>query len=244
DPERARRFYGQLLGWSFLGGDDAATGFYTMAQLGGRNVAGMARLRPESPFPPMWSVYLATENADETAGRVRDAGGTGGGPPMDIMEEGRMAYFADPTGAHFGVWQGKRHRGAQVIEEPGAMAWHEVYTRDATRAREFYTRVFGLEARRIDAPGAEYFTLQKGSAVRFGLMQMTEQFPPEIPSLWNTYFAVADVDASLAQVIALGGKQRVPAFDTPYGRMAVVADPFGAAFCLITPSRPLHSVQP
>jgi predicted enzyme related to lactoylglutathione lyase len=123
-----------------------------MAQLGSRNVAGMAKLRGESPFPPMWSVYLAADDADEIARRVGEAGGHVVMPPMDVMEEGRMAYFADPTGAHFGVWQARRHKGAQVVEEPGAMAWHEVYTRDATRARAFYRNVFGLEEQRMQAP--------------------------------------------------------------------------------------------
>ena len=146
-----------------------------------------------------------------------------------------MAYFADPTGAHFGVWQGRKHQGAQLIEEPGSMTWHEVYTRDLAKARQFYTRVFGLEVKRLDAPGIDYWTLQKGTRTVFGSMQMTEQFPPEVPSHWNTYFAVTDTDAAAKKAVALGGKELAPPFDTPYGRMAVIADPSGAAFCVIKP---------
>jgi predicted enzyme related to lactoylglutathione lyase len=238
DLERARRFYGPLLGWSFVGGDDPGTGFYSMGQIDGRNVAGLARLRPGSPFPPMWSVYFSTTNADETARKVVEAGGQIVVPPMDVMDQGRMAYFADPTGAHFGVWQGKQHQGAELVEEPGAMTWHEVYTRDAHSALGFYARVFGLEPRRLESPGIEYWTLQRGPRTVSGLMQMTDQFPPEVPSHWNTYFAVADIEASAQRVTALGGQQVVPPFDTPYGRMIVVADPFGAAFCLIKPKSP------
>jgi predicted enzyme related to lactoylglutathione lyase len=235
DLDKARKFYGELLGWSFVGGDDPNTGFYTMAQLGGRNVAGMAKLQAGSPFPPMWSVYLAVDDANEIARKVTEAGGKVVVPPMDVMEEGRMAYFADPTGAHFGVWQGRKHQGAQVIEETGSMVWHEVYTRDLAKAQPFYMRVFGLEAKRLDAPGIDYWTLQKGGKTVFGSMQMTEQFPPEVPSHWNTYFAVTDSDATAKKAVALGGKVMAPPFDTPYGRMAVLGDPAGAAFCVIQP---------
>jgi len=238
DPGKARKFYGELFGWTFVGGDDPNTGFYTMAQLGGRNVAGLAKLREGSPFPPMWSVYLAVDDADAIARKVTEAGGKIVVPPMDVMEEGRMAYFADPSGGHFGVWQGRKHPGAQVTEEPGAMVWHEVYTRDLAKAKQFYMSVFGLGTKRLDAEGIDYWTLQKGERTVFGAMQMTAQFPPEVPSHWNTYFAVTDTDAAAKKAEALGGTVMAPPFDTPYGRMAVIADPTGAAFCIIKPDRP------
>lgn len=235
DPAAARAFYSELLGWSFDGGTDPNTGFYAMAQVGGRNVAGMAKLRDGSPFPPMWSVYIATDDADATTRAVTDAGGSVVVPPMDVMEEGRMAYFADPSGAHFGVWQGKKHQGAQLVDEPGALCWNEVYTRDLPRARPFYAKVFGLGEKKLDAPDVDYWTLHKGDAIAFGAMQMGPQFPPAVPSHWNTYFAVRDVDASAARLPALGGSLVAPPFDTPYGRMLVAADPHGAAFCLMVP---------
>src|SRR5262249_43594342 len=138
DVNIARKFYGELLGWSFVGGDDPDTGFYTMAQVSGRNVAGIAQIGKPSPFPPAWSVYLATADADRSARKVTEAGGKVLVPPMDVADQGRMAFFADPTGAHFGVWQARNHKGAQLVEEQGAMTWHEVYTRDLPTARDFY----------------------------------------------------------------------------------------------------------
>jgi uncharacterized protein len=237
DLGKAREFYGELLGWSFAGGDDPNTGFYTMAQIDGRNAAGLGKLSEQAPLPPMWSVYFATDDVDDTARKVSEAGGKVVMPPMDVMEEGRMAFFVDPTGAHFGAWQGKRHRGAQVVDEPGAMVWHEVYTRDVKAAREFYMRVFGLETKRLDTPAVEYWTLYHGSKPAGGAMQMPEHLNAQPPH-WNVYFAVRDADASVAQVAALGGKIVSPAFDTPFGRVAFVADPFEAAFCLLQPSRP------
>jgi predicted enzyme related to lactoylglutathione lyase len=236
--DKARAFYGELLGWSYVGGDDARMGFYTTAQRGGRRIAALWKKGPETPGPSAWCIYFGSDDADETARKVTAAGGQVIAAPMDVMEYGRMAIFSDPTGAVFGVWQSKQHTGAQVVNETGAMAWHEVYTRDANKAREFYARVFGLEQRRLEDAKIEYWTLHQGPTTVCGLMQMTDQFPKEVPSHWNTYFAVDDTDAATAKLQQLGGKVFQPAFDTPYGRMSAVADPVGAGFCLIKPSNP------
>lgn len=235
DPPRARSFYSKLLGWSFVGGEDAQTGFYTMAQLGGRNAAGMAQLSEGSPFPPMWSVYFATDSADDTARLVAEAGGQVVVAPMDVMDEGRMAYFADPTGAHFGVWQGKNHQGAQVVEEPGAMVWHEAYTRDGARACDFYGAVFRLEARPVDVPSMKYWTLHLGDTVVAGVMEMNETMPADIPPHWHTYFQVTSADQAVETLREMGGGVIEAPFDTPYGRIAVATDPFGAPFNLLQP---------
>lgn len=132
DLERARCFYGELFGWSF-----EEAGGYLFARLGGRKVSGLVALGPAAKVSPMWSVYLATEDADATSRAAGEAGGRALIGPMDVADQGRMAYFADPTGALFGVWQGRAHLGAEVTGEPGATAWHEVYTRDVGAARGF-----------------------------------------------------------------------------------------------------------
>jgi uncharacterized protein len=237
DLDQARRFYGALLGWSFA----APSGLYVLAQRGGRSVAGLVKLRPATTFPPAWTVYFAADDVDAWAREVRTAGGQVVVPPTDVTDQGRMAYFADPTGAHFGAWQAGAHRGAEVTDEVGAMTWHEVYTRDAARARTFYTGVLGAEAVRLDAPDVEYYTLRRDGRTVCGLMQMTDQFPKEVPSHWNTYFAVGDADAAARSVTSLGGAVLAPPFDTPYGRMLVAADPAGASFCLIVPVSPSQS---
>lgn len=233
DINKARTFYGELLGWSFTGGDDEKMGFYTTGNREGRRVAAMA-VPPDRSEPPAWNIYIGTESADETAKKVAAAGGKTLAPPMDIMDLGRMAYFQDSTGAKFGVWQPKVHTGLQLHGEPGAMAWHEVYTRDSKKALEFYAKVFGLKSEKME--GMDYWTLYAGDHMVGGLMQMGESFPKDEGSHWNTYFAVADTDASEKKLVKLGGKVRQPAFDTPYGRMAAVTDPFGAEFCIIRPA--------
>jgi len=237
NPEAARTFYGALFGWTFdIGGPES--GGYAMAKYEGRNTAGIGGQPPGAQFPPAWSVYFGTSDLDATVAAVKEGGGTLVMGPMDVMEEGRLAFFADPTGAHFGAWQPKRHHGAQLVDEPGAMTWFEVNTRDAAKARDFYSRVFGLEAKKLEGGmPTEYWTLHKGPRTVAGVLQMTKEWEG-VPPHWMTYFAVADLDVAVKRIPELGGTISVPPFATPYGRMAVVTDPAGAAFSIIKLAMP------
>lgn len=232
DPEKARAFYGALFGWTFqIGGPES--GHYSMCQRNGRNAAGIGQMPPGAPFPSTWNVYLAVTSTDESCARIKDKGGAVVMGPMDVMQEGRLAFCADPTGAHFGLWQPKNHHGAGIRDEHGSMTWAEVNTRDAAKAREFYAAVFGLEAKKMEGADIQYWTLHKGPITAGGIMQMDARFPANVPSHWLAYFAVSSCDTSTAQLAKLGGKVMAPAFDTPYGRIAVVTDPFGAPFAII-----------
>lgn len=236
DIEGARRFYGELFNWRFAVGP-AETGHYTMAKVDGDNVAGMGQMQPDSPFPSTWTVYFGSRDVEAAAARIRELGGQVMFGPMDVMQEGRMLVAADPCGAVFGLWQPGAHHGAQRIDEPGAMCWREVNVRDVAAARGFYTALLGLAARPMQAPGMIYETLHLGEATVGGMLQMDANWPDSIPSHWMTYFAVDDVDAAVARVTNGGGKVYQPPFDTPYGRMSVVADPWGAVFSVMAMKR-------
>ena len=230
NPEKARAFYAGLFGWTFEVGP-AETGFYAMAKLGGANVAGVGGQPPGAQMPSAWNLYFATDDVDATVARAKELGGSLVMGPMNIMEEGRLAFLADPTGAHFGLWQARRHTGAQVIDEPGAMVWREVNTPDAAKARDFYGKLFNLEAKKLEGP-MEYWTLHRGDQTVGGVLQMTKEWEG-VPPHWMTYFAVPSADAAVQKITELGGKVSVPPFDTPYGRISVVNDPTGAVFSIV-----------
>lgn len=236
--EQAKKFYGDLFGWSYTGGDDPDLGFYSTAEIAGRRVAGIGPTQPGSSAPPTWGVYFASEDLDETTQKITQNGGTSVMPIMEIKEQGRMGLFQDPTGAFFGVWEGKKHQGAELIEEPGSMTWNEVYTRDVQRARDFYARVFSLEPEKLQDTNLEYWTLHKGPKAICGVMEMTSAVPKGEQPRWHTYFEAVDVDAAAKKIAELGGKVISPAFDTPWGRMLTAVDPFGASFSVVTSAKP------
>jgi predicted enzyme related to lactoylglutathione lyase len=148
-----------------------------------------------------------------------------------------MSVVQDPVGAVFSLWQPNEHKGAQVVNEPGALCWNELYTTDPKRAADFFTGLFGWtkNARHMDY--GEYVIFEQGSSMTAGMMQVPKEWGP-VPPHWLVYFAVDDCDASVAKVTELGGEVLRPPTDMPYGRHADVADPQGAMFSVIKSANP------
>ena len=97
DTDAAAAFYGDLMGWSATEpGPVEETGGYRMFQQGDQRVAGLMGHMQEGQ-PTIWATYVSVADADDTAAKVKDAGGNVMVEPMDVMDIGRMAFFVDPT---------------------------------------------------------------------------------------------------------------------------------------------------
>lgn len=240
-PASAAAFYRELLGWTTEETmPPEATASYLIARLRDRDVAAISSQGLEGA-PPAWNTYIAVDDADAAAERASAAGGNVLAPPFDVFDAGRMAVVQDPGGAVFSVWQAARHRGAGLVNEPGALAWNELTTRAVESSLPFYAAVFGWRSAALEMPSGRYFTWHLAgdgepdpqSAIG-GLMPMDgDLWPSDLPAHWMTYFAVADLDVSTALAATLGGLVAVAPFDTPAGRIAVLNDPVGAAVSLI-----------
>jgi len=235
DLEASIDFYAALFGWDVSESENAEqTGGYRQAMKDGKPVAGMMPLMQEGQ-PPAWSTYVSVTDADAAAAAVKQAGGSVIAEPMDVMDLGRMAVFADPTGAVFGIWQPGTFIGAELVNEHGAFSWNELGTRDPATAKEFYSAVFGWEP--VDNDMGERGTYtewkrgEEGSAG--GMMDVSGRLPDEIPGHWLTYFAGDDADAAVETVKEKGGSVSFGPIDIPVGRFAIVQDPHGAAFAVI-----------
>jgi predicted enzyme related to lactoylglutathione lyase len=234
DVPKAIAFYQALFGWDIeLGGPEV--GGYSIAHSGGRIVAAVSPKMGAPDAPSVWTTYLATDDTDATAAKVKGAGGQVLAGPMDVMEEGRMAVAMDPAGAAFGLWQGERTTGLGVANEPGALVWNEQFSRDLRGSQAFYQAVFGYGYQDMSGDGFKYATLMVDGHEVGGIGEYPEGTPAEIPAAWGAYFAVTDTDAAMAKVTELGGHTVQPPMDTPFGRIGVVADNQGAVFSLITP---------
>jgi predicted enzyme related to lactoylglutathione lyase len=231
DVPGAQAFYGRLFGWE-VGDTGPEGGGYAMFLLRGKYVAGVGPLAMEGQ-PTAWTTYVCTDDADATVAKVKAAGGTVFVEPMDVLDVGRMAVFADSTGAALAVWQPRAHQGAQLANEPGAFCWNELQTRDTEAAKAFYRAVFGWDAHSSDAPGMAYTEWKRGDDTIGGMMDMPADVPPQVPPYWLTYFAVDDCDGTVAKAAELGGATLVAPMDIPPGRFAVLTDPSGAVFGVI-----------
>jgi predicted enzyme related to lactoylglutathione lyase len=238
DTDASASFYGELMDWNATEPGSAETGGYRMFQQSGKNIAGLMGHMQEGQ-PTAWATYVSVEDADQTAAKVKDAGGSVVVEPMDVMDLGRMAFFADPTGAVFGIWQPKSFGGADLVNEPNSLCWNEIYTRDAARDKEFYPTVFGWDAGRPGFEGAPdtYTVWQLAGHPVGGMMQMSDDmFPPDTPAHWSVCFAVSDADAVVAKARELGATIVVEPMDMPIGRFAGIIDPQGAAFTIMQPA--------
>jgi predicted enzyme related to lactoylglutathione lyase len=233
DPDASARFYGSLFGWeTFSPGDPEQTGGYRMFTLRGKLVAGLGPLQGEGQ-PPAWTTYISTDDADAVAARASGAGGTVFMGPMDVFEAGRMAIIADPTGAVFGLWQPGQHTGAQVVNEPGSLAWNELGTRDMDAAKRFYREVFGWEGETSSMGPMEYTEWKLDGRTIGGGLVLGEDVPAAVPPHWASYFAVDDCDATVARAGELGGATVVEPMSIPAGRFAHLRDPQGANVAVI-----------
>lgn len=236
DIDASTDFYGQLFGWDVPESENAEqTGGYRIATLGDKSAAGMMPLMQEGQ-PPAWSTYISVDDADATAAAVREADGTVMAEPMDVMELGRMAVFADPTGAVFGIWQAGSFAGAELVNEPSSFSWNELNTRDPDAAKAFYSAVFGWTANEIDmGEGGTYTTWRLATATEDdesvgGMLDMRGRVPDEVPPHWLTYFTVEGLEETMDKAKGLGANVTFGPMDLPNGRLAILIDPQGAAF--------------
>jgi predicted enzyme related to lactoylglutathione lyase len=232
DPERARTFYGELFGWTVEDpGPDY--GGYVNFHKAGAPVAGCMGNDGTMGGPDGWSVYLATDDAKATVAAAEERGSQIIVPAMEVRSLGSMAVFTDAGGAVVGAWQPGEHRAFGLIAEPGAPAWFELHTRDYEATVQFYEEVFGWKTSTMsDTPEFRYTTFGEGEDQHAGIMDASV-LPGSTPPSWKVYFAVEDADAAVAEVEQLGGSVVEPPADSPYGRLAEVADPTGARFRVV-----------
>jgi predicted enzyme related to lactoylglutathione lyase len=184
-------------------------------------------------MPAAWSLYFASDNIEADVARAAELGAKVVSPPMTVGEFGSMATCEDPTGAAFSFWQAGSHVGSQVTDEPGSTTWFELYSSDAKRARDFYTAILGATADPVPG-GAEYYVLKHGEKMLAGIMQIDPGWGDFHPQ-WISYFSVANADETVALVTQHGGKNMGPIDDSPFGRIAALADPGGAFFKIVQP---------
>jgi predicted enzyme related to lactoylglutathione lyase len=236
DTDGAKAFYGGLFGWT---AEDTGPeyGGYIMFRHGDQPVAGCMLDDGTSGTPPAWSVYLESNDAAATAEMAKANGGQVYVDPMQVGELGHMAFVADPSGAAVGIWQPLEHKGFGVTAEVGAPTWFELHTLGYEAVIPFYENVFGwVTHTAADAPDFRYTTLGKDEDALAGIMD-DSVFGGEGPSYWTFYVQVADTDATIAQAVELGGSVLMGADDSPYGRLARIADPAGVSFMVMGPNQ-------
>jgi uncharacterized protein len=223
DADAAKRFYTRHFGWEYEDnptGPDPGAPVYSMARRDGHNVAALFR---DDDQPTHWNCYVTVESTDETAQKAADSGGTVMHEAFDVMDVGRMAVIADPTGATLCLWEPRAHIGATLVNTPGSMTWADLLTPDPDTAADFYGRLFGWTFEEAPETGG-YRVISNGERDNGGIM------PMEGPSKWVPYFGHEDVDRLVGEVETVyNGPMKMWE-----GRIALLGDPQGAVFAVWT----------
>lgn len=246
DTEAAVTFYTELFGWEAEDTMPPGTpGQHFMCRLRGRDVAAIASRPESSPADEAaWGTYVWVDSVDDTVAKVEAAGGRVVIEPFDALDGGRISVLADPAGAVLGFWRPGAHKGAQLVNEPGAWSMSALNTRDPEGAKAFYGTVFGWRTETVDLDATE-LTMWRLRGYVGGqplqpvprdvvatMLPIGADVPDDVPPRWSVDFWVGDVDRTAERAAELGGQVETAPYDIPSAglRQALLADPHGARF--------------
>ena len=212
DADAAKEFYGELLGWEAPRGER-----YAHWTLGGRDVAGVYALPGAEP---RWTSYVAVEDAAAAAAGAAAAGGSVVEPAASVGS-GTRAVIADPLGTPLALWQAGEHPGARLVNDVGCWCSNQLQAPDPPL--DFYREWLGWE---VKAAGDGYWAVRNAGADNGGIL--TADGPPA----WLVYFHVEDADDATRGAQAAGAAVLLAPETIGLGRIAILADPQGAAFGL------------
>lgn len=241
DVEAAKRFYGELLGWTTIdwsGPEDAPNPEpYPMIQAKGAERAQGGMMANQTPgIPPHWVANVITDDADALAARATAAGGGILFGPFDIPGVGRNVLVRDPQGAAlaFIAFLGEGMAPPEGLQPAGSFVWDELMTNDTAGAAAFYGKVIGWGTQTWDNPEVDYTLFTAGETQAAGMMPLAEGMPP-VP-YWLPYVNVDSAEATAARVQELGGSVLAGPFEVPtIGWILIIGDPQGAALGMIQP---------
>jgi predicted enzyme related to lactoylglutathione lyase len=218
DADAAKDFYTRVFGWEYEDNPAGEGQIYSMAKRDGHSVAALFK---DDRMPPHWNCYVTVASADETTQKATDLGATVIAEPFDVMEVGRMAVIADPSGAALCLWEPRAHIGATLVNTPGSMTWNDLVTSEPQTAVDFYGGLFGWT---FEEESGGYRVISNGDRSNGGI------FPMDGPSNWMPYFGHEDVDRLVGEVETVHNGP----LQLPNGRIAVLGDPQGAVFAVWT----------
>ncbi len=239
DVVAAWKFYAGVFGWTFrdLGG-------YVVGANDERPLCGMFQRprpadRPEAQ--PRWFAYLSVSNVEKAQRAVTKAGGRVLAAPKKFPRRGEQAIFADPEGALFGVVRSSAGDPEDFLPEPGDWVWIQLLSRDARQAAGFYRKVAGYEiVENTTTNRLSDFVLTSEGYARATVRTIPARQEKVRPT-WLPFVRVKNVGETLARAKELGGKVLIePTPEALQGKVAVIADPTGAAIGVLEWSEELR----
>lgn len=234
DVAAAKDFYGRIFGWTYQDFPTPDGRSYAQAFVGGELVSTIAPQNPlqlETGTAAKWNIYFSAKDAADVLEEARHTGGTALFGPEPVGDTGVLGFLAPPGGGTTGIWEPGTHYGSRLFNEPGALAWAELFTPEPPAAVGFFQQLFGHEVTEYPQDdGGSYSTLLIDGSEVAGVVPADECEQAD----WQVYFGVADVAGAAAAAQAAGGEVLVEPDEYPVdGSLATIRDPQGGVLNLI-----------
>ena len=232
DPDKSRAFYGELFGWESESAG-AEYGGYINFTKDGVPVAGAMQNDGTNGTPDLWSIYLASDDAQATADAAVEHGGQVMVAPMASAtgHDGRRDRRGRRGDRHLAA---RRPQGIRCRRRAEHTGWFELHTRDYDATVQFYKDVFSWDThphgRLARVPLHDPQRGRGATGGRDGRQRLPPRGSP------GALVGLLPCRRHRRRVGAGGRSRRddhAPAEDTPYGRLATAADPTGAVFKLV-----------
>jgi uncharacterized protein len=234
DVSAAKAFYNSVFGWEV---QDVSTPNlpYALFKAAKAPICGLMDLPEEGRkmgVKPTWMAYVAVNDVDVTAERIKRLGGTVYVPPTKT-NIGFISVVADPQMATFALVSALKVGRERPAEsgKPGHVGWHELLAEDWAKSFAFYSDCFGWERAKSEIGQGDVY--HPFSACGLTMGGIFTRHPTDPPPFWLLYFNVEDIDAAAERVKAAGGAVFLNPQELPGGTsIARCADSQGAAFGL------------
>lgn len=237
DLQASKAFYCGLFGWGSYTLTVDGFGDYEIftEPSSDQGIAGVLALVDDTQSPA-WTCIFRVDDVDACARTVEAAGGQQRVDPTPVANLARIAQFADPQGAEFGVWQPIRAGERPPIGERSAARFVELACRDGAEAGRFYREVFGWSANAGAGRFATRWTV--GGRLVATAAAIDGTGPAGSLPQWSPYFEVADCDAAAGRAVELGARVGSAPADSDLGRFSVLTDPTGVRLAVIAAGGP------
>lgn len=226
DLRKSTRFYSEVLGWEV---EEISEG-YRLARIQGLPVAGFVQRPEDNQQADTWVTYFLSVDIAADCEKILELGGRVLVEPADV-HLGQMALVVDNVGALFGLIQPAGEDSFIAAGEPGTPVWHELTaTTNYQQATKFYPQLFDWTTATAD--DNSYTTALVDGAAFAGIFDAAGQFPPQVPSFWQSFLGVLDVLEATKKATELGGEIIREPFESGFGHMAIIADSTGATVTL------------
>jgi predicted enzyme related to lactoylglutathione lyase len=240
DMKAAESFYKTVVGWTsepFAGASHPYTALNRSGADGNVGIGGIMERPAEMKAPPFWAMYVAVPKLEDAVAQITRRGGKPHTDVISIPNVGRMQLMMDPQGAAFYIIEpASSEQRPEGAAEVGDTSWHELMTTDPDGALQFYQDVFHWQADEAMDMGemGKYQIFKRPTAAgRIGGIMKKPAQMANVPSNWQLYFRVPDVDAAAERIKQAGGQVINGPMDVPDGdRVLNALDPQGAAFGL------------